>query len=176
MWLYSWVPLTQHNNAANNPHIKTHFLAKFNDQRTCGGRNIKHLIWHVALQGHVMKGSCDSLEGSYSLYVTTQAGLVVKSIVVMEIYCIDIWRDLYVAVCSKVCVAFWVEPSHTMSPTKQVWWHWRSGSRDVTDIILHVTFQDHVIKSLCDFIEGSSSLCISILLSLVVPGIAVVNI
>ena len=37
--------------------------------------------------GHVIKGSCDFMEGSSSLYVTTLPGLAAINIVVMEIKC-----------------------------------------------------------------------------------------
>ena len=34
--------------------------------------------------------------------------------------------------------------------------HCPLGSRDITDLIFHVTLQDHVIKEPCDFMGGSS--------------------
>lgn len=45
---------------------------------------------------------------------------------------------------------------------------------DMTDLIFYVILQDHVIEGLCDFVEGSSSLYILTLSSLVVRGIVVV--
>ena len=50
------------------------------------------------------------------------------------------------------------------------------GSRDVTYLICQVTLQVHVIKELCEFMEGNSSLYIPILSSLVATGIVVVDI
>lgn len=48
-------------------------------------------------------------------------------------------------------------------------------SRDKTDLIFQVTLQDLVIKGLCEFLEGNSSLYIPTLPSLVATGIAVVD-
>ena len=49
------------------------------------------------------------------------------------------------------------------------------SSRDVTYLICHVTLQDKVLKSFCDFIGGSCSLHRTILPSLVAIVIAVVK-
>ena len=49
-------------------------------------------------------------------------------------------------------------------------------SRDITDLIFHVTLHDHAIKGLCELMEGSSSLYIPTLPSLVARGIVVVDI
>ena len=38
---------------------------------------------------------------------------------------------------------------------------------DITDSIYHVTTQDHAIEGSCNFVSGSSSLCITTLPSLV---------
>ena len=54
--------------------------------------------------------------------------------------------------------------------------HCPLGSRDITDLIFHVTLQDHVIKEPCDFMGGSSSLYIPNQPSLVVISIVVVDI
>ena len=43
------------------------------------------MICHVILQDHVIKGSCDFIEGSSSLYVTALLSLVPVVIVVVEI-------------------------------------------------------------------------------------------
>ena len=53
--------------------------------------------------------------------------------------------------------------------------HRLSYSRDITGLILHVTLQDHVIKSLYEFMEGSFSLYISTLPNLVAAGIVLVD-
>ena len=60
----------------------------FNGQRPCSSRDITYLICHVTLQDHVIKGSCDFMEGSSSLYVTTMLCLVAINIVVVEIFSI----------------------------------------------------------------------------------------
>ena len=49
-------------------------------------------------------------------------------------------------------------------------------SRDITDQIFLVTWQDHLIKGSCNFMGGSSSLHIPTLPSLVTIGTAVVDI
>ena len=54
--------------------------------------------------------------------------------------------------------------------------HRPSGSRDITDLVFHVTLQDHVIKGPCDFMDRSSSLYIPTLPSLVTINIVVVDI
>ena len=50
------------------------------------------------------------------------------------------------------------------------------SSRDITGLIFHVTLQDHMAIELCDFMKGSSSLHISTMSSLVVAGIAMVDV
>ena len=54
--------------------------------------------------------------------------------------------------------------------------HSYCGSGDITYIICRVSLQDHAIKVLSDFMEGSSSLYVTTLLGLVVIGIVVVEI
>ena len=49
-------------------------------------------------------------------------------------------------------------------------------SRDITDQIFQVTWQDHLIKGSCNFMGGSSSLCIPTLPSSVTIGTVVVDI
>ena len=48
---------------------------------------IMNVNYHVTLQDHVVKGSCDCLDGSSLWSVTTFACLVVIGVVVVEIYC-----------------------------------------------------------------------------------------
>ena len=74
MWLYAWKPL-----------IVTHHRIKFNSHKPCGSSDIKYIICDVILQDHVIKGSCDYIEGSSSLYVTALLSLVPVVIVVVEI-------------------------------------------------------------------------------------------
>ena len=64
--------------------IVAHHLAKFDGHRPCGRRNM-YLICHVPLQDHVIKGSCDFMEGHSSLYVITLPNLVAIVAVVVEI-------------------------------------------------------------------------------------------
>ena len=48
--------------------------------------------------------------------------------------------------------------------------HRHCCSRDIADLMFHVTLQDHVIKLLCDFIERNTSLYITSLPNLVAIG------
>ena len=54
--------------------------------------------------------------------------------------------------------------------------HMLCHSKDITYLICHVTLQDHEIKESSDFIEGSSSLYVTILPSLVAVVILIVDI
>ena len=54
--------------------------------------------------------------------------------------------------------------------------HKLCNSRDITDLIFHVTLYHHVIKEPCDLMEGNSSLYKPTLPSLVAIGIVVVDI
>ena len=78
--------------------------------------------------------------------------------------------------CFNVCVALWVEASLSKSPLCKFGDHRPCYSRDVTDLIFQMTFQDQVIRGLCKFMEGSSSLSIPILPSLMATDIVVVDI
>lgn len=49
------------------------------------------------------------------------------------------------------------------------------GDEDITCFISQETLQDHMIKESCDFLEGSSSLCVNSLLDLVAKFIAIVE-
>ena len=72
----------------------THHITKLNGHRPCISRDITYLICHVNLQDHMIKGSCDFIEGSSSLYVTTLPGLVGTSIVVVGYNIFNLSRDL----------------------------------------------------------------------------------
>lgn len=50
------------------------------------------------------------------------------------------------------------------------------GSRYITYLICHVTSYDHVLRSLCEFIRGSSLLLLTTLRSLMAIGLMVVQI
>ena len=60
-------------------------ITKFNGHRPCGSRNVTHLICHMTLQLHVIKGFCDFMERSSTLYVTTLSSSVAVVILVVEI-------------------------------------------------------------------------------------------
>ena len=47
---------------------------------------------------------------------------------------------------------------------------------EITHLICHVNLQDHVIKGSCDFMEGNSSLCVTVLSNLVAVNIVAVEI
>ena len=53
--------------------------------------------------------------------------------------------------------------------------HRHCCSRDITGLMLHVTLQNHVIKGLYEFMEGSFSLYISTLPNLVATGTVLVD-
>ena len=55
--------------------------------------------------GHVIKGSCDFMEGSSLLYVTTLKGLAAIDIMVMEIKCFYFVTWPHITTCSKGSVA-----------------------------------------------------------------------
>ena len=94
----------------------------------------------MTLQDHLNKGSCDFME---LLYVTILPGLVAIDIV-------NLLRDLT----QKLIVSLTL-PNLVVLGLEVV--------DDVTDIIFHVTWQDHVIKGPLDLMEGRSSLYIPIL-------------
>ena len=54
--------------------------------------------------------------------------------------------------------------------------HKPCDSKDIIDLIVHVTFQDHLPEEPCDLVEESSSFYIPALSSPVVIGIVVVDI
>ena len=64
--------------------VSDHF-SKFSGHRPCGSRVITHLIFHVILKDHVIKGACQFLKGSSSVYIPTLPSLVALGIVVVDI-------------------------------------------------------------------------------------------
>lgn len=75
--------------------------------------------------------------------------------------------------CSKGCVNFWGDGKSLLAKFSG---HRPYCSRGITDLIFLVTFQDYVIKRLCEFINGGSLFYTPILQRLVVTGIAVADI
>ena len=81
-----------------------------------------YLICHVTLTNHLIKGSCDFMEQSSSLYVTTLPGLVCPT------HCGS--RDIIYLIYQltsldhefKGCMTLWWEASHSKLPSCQVWW------------------------------------------------------
>ena len=69
-----------------------------------------------------------------------------------------------------------MEASHSKLHLAKFGGHRLCCRRYTTDLIFDVTFSDHVIKGLCEFMEGSSSLYKPKLSSLLATGIAVVDI
>ena len=59
--------------------------AKFRGHNHSGSEVIRNLVFHVILQDHVVKGSCDFMGESPSWQVTTLQNLVTIGIVVVEI-------------------------------------------------------------------------------------------
>ena len=78
----------------------------------------------------------------------------------------------YVTTCSRVCMKILMEGPHFAKFGD----HRSCVSRDITNLIIHVTLQEHIIKGPCDFVKGSSSVHISTLPSLVAIGIVLVDI
>ena len=72
--MYAWKPLEI-----------SHHLATFNGQRPYGDRDITYLFCHVTLQNHVIKESCDLMEGSSLLYIPTLQSSVAIDIVEVDI-------------------------------------------------------------------------------------------
>ena len=54
--------------------------------------------------------------------------------------------------------------------------HWSGASGNMKYLICHATSLTHVIEGLCNFMSGSSSFYVTTLPSLVVLGVAVVEI
>ena len=65
--------------------MESHHLAIFGGDWGNVSGDIKYLIYHVASQNNVIKGSSNFLSRSSSWYVTTLPSLVVIGIVVVEI-------------------------------------------------------------------------------------------
>ena len=59
----------------------------FGVHKQSGRRDIMIFVCDVTLQDHVIKGSCDFIDGSTFWQVATLPSLVATGIVVMEIYC-----------------------------------------------------------------------------------------
>ena len=57
VWLYGWLLIVRHNPA------------KFGSHTSYGSRDKTDLIFHLTLQGHLIKGSYDFMKVSSSLYV-----------------------------------------------------------------------------------------------------------
>ena len=64
------------------------YLAKFGDYRPCGSRDIVDLVFHVALQNHMINEPCNCIEGSSSFYISILPSLVVVGIVEVDIFII----------------------------------------------------------------------------------------
>ena len=62
----------------------THYLTKFNDQRSCGSRNMTYSICHVTFQDHKIKRFGNFIQRSSAVYRTTQPSLVVIVFVEVE--------------------------------------------------------------------------------------------
>ena len=77
--------------------------------------------------------------------------------------------------CSESCVTLWKEVSISNHLAKFGGLR-PCGSKDIADLVFHVTLQNHMINEPCDFMGGSSSLYIPILPSLVAISIVDVDI
>ena len=56
--------------------IETHQLSKYNGHRPCSNRDMTYLICHAPLQDHVIKESCNFMEGSCALRLVETFWLV----------------------------------------------------------------------------------------------------
>ena len=66
------------------PHISHHF-AKFNSHRPRNSTDIRDLRFLINLQDYVIKGSCNFVQGTSSLYTPSLPNLVAIGFVVEEI-------------------------------------------------------------------------------------------
>ena len=66
------------------PIIVSHQIATFTSRRPGGGSYIIYLICRVTFQYHLINGSLNFMDGSYSLCLTTMPGLMTIVIVVVE--------------------------------------------------------------------------------------------
>ena len=57
----------------------------FGGHSNCGNGDKTYLICHATMEDYMIKESCDFMEGSSSLYVTTLPNMVTIDIVVVEI-------------------------------------------------------------------------------------------
>ena len=126
---------------------------------------------------HVIKGSCEFMEGSSSLYITTLPGLVAKGIVVMEINVFDLLHDLTWPCVQRVVWLIWLRffiVNHNLAKfTGQK----PCGSSDTaTTKLFYLTLQNHVIKESGHFIKGNSSLYIPTLPKLASRDIVLMDI
>ena len=147
--------------------------AKFGGCSHCGSGDRTYLICHVILQDYEFKGSCYFMEGSSSLSVIALSSLMARGIVILKILYFNLSCGLtWPRVQRTVGLYKWniLTVSYLLAKFNG---HRPCGSRDIRELIFHMTLQDHVIKEPSDFMEGSSSLCAPILLSLVVMGVVV---
>ena len=61
------------------------YLTKFGGHGPCDSRDIVDLIFHMALQDHKIKASCDFMEGDSLLHIPFHASLIVISIAIVNI-------------------------------------------------------------------------------------------
>ena len=114
------------------------------------------------LPDHMMKGSCDLMEGSFSLYITTLPGLmaICIGIVVVEINFFYLPRDL---TWPRVQRVVWLNGlnfliiSHHFAKFSG---HRLCGSCDTAAKIFNFTLQDYGIKWSGDFMVENSLLYI----------------
>ena len=113
--------------------------------------DVMYLICLVVAQEQVIKEFYDFMRGSSLLSVTTLTGLVAIGIMVVEIY---FWFITWCPVntCSMSCVILCVEASHCKSPLQVkfgvVELSLLCASKDIKDLIFHLTLQDHLIKGI----------------------------
>ena len=65
----------------------SYHLDMFGDHGSSASRDIKYFICHVTLQKHVIEGSCNFMNGSFSQYFTTLTSFVEIGIVAVAIQC-----------------------------------------------------------------------------------------
>ena len=109
------------------------------------------------------KGSSDFMEGSYSLHVRILDALLAEGIAVVEMFLSRslTWPSVRNCGLKLLTVSHHLAKSGSYRPCCRI---------DIRELIFHVTLREHVIKGLCEFMKGSSSLHIPTLPSLVATG------
>ena len=139
-------------------YIVTHHLAKFNSHRSCGSRGMTYLMCHMTLQDHVIKGYCNFMDRSYSLYVTTCKPCCSGSLWKWIYNVFNLSRDHEFKGLCNFCAWKLLIASHCLARFGD---HNSCSSRNITDLIFHVTLKGCVNNGLVA-LRKEAPLCTSI--------------